>query len=740
MADRIAGYAPEVTVDGDDITWDAGDWRRGIWQEYFSVGDYVANVTQNDTQQITAISGEQSDGSFTVTVSDASGWSTGDRCTLQYDSGAPNQYNTILLADAATAAVGEGILICHSDTNRNPNWSRQNIDMNSNNEVHVFGMVMGLRIAGNTTVLRHGGDLGGNTLNCGGFELYCASTGAQAFYANNIRNGTANIDSISTIGGNYGFFIDTLNPEPTLNIKNCYASNASEEGFYLSGNYCSNITISHCFTAHNFKDGFDINSQDPTVENCIALNNGNADFNGLVSATGYNNADMDGSCADGNWSTGSGNLTSQTVANFDFLSSVTDSFFPAGPNDILTPDSDLYEAGYNSGIAYDFYGNERHATTPSIGPVEGVSIETNADNIIKSAGGNWNDDNLTDQADFTENVKDGIVGGLSWEGAYDNSTDADYVVDTQGGNWSVSNLTGNPDRVLSGYTFGLNDGETGTYDPDFPDVGNVLEDDTVDGSPGTYEACPELGPNGVQYGENGTEFTLAVPTASTPDAPTASVADDETGTSFTVTVSGLSGSDYRVLRYRSVADDTWTTFPASDDQQLGDGSIQVSGLSAAGYEIEAFGRNFGGYGPSSPRMFVTVTDGTTSDPDARKAAELTRIVSASRETGVLYSRNGSGASFDPTAATAVTESFDQYGNLRMSAPRAVTERMASTSSGRYAVTDWYVDLIQGEVATHSVSPKLDDKFKRSATGAIFRVIGVETIYSRAGYRLILRDA
>jgi len=43
---------------------------------------------------------------------------------------------------------------------------------------------------------------------------------------------------------------------------------------------------------------------------------------------------------------------------------------------------------------------------------------------------------------------------------------------------------------------------------DFPDVGNVLDDDTTNGSAGTYEAATESDVSlGVTYGEDGTEFT-----------------------------------------------------------------------------------------------------------------------------------------------------------------------------------------------------------------------------------------
>lgn len=43
---------------------------------------------------------------------------------------------------------------------------------------------------------------------------------------------------------------------------------------------------------------------------------------------------------------------------------------------------------------------------------------------------------------------------------------------------------------------------------DFPDVGNVLNDDTTGGETGTYEAAAQNKvKSGEQYGAGGTEFT-----------------------------------------------------------------------------------------------------------------------------------------------------------------------------------------------------------------------------------------
>jgi len=65
------------------------------------------------------------------------------------------------------------------------------------------------------------------------------------------------------------------------------------------------------------------------------------------------------------------------------------------------------------------------------------------------------------------------------------------------------------DKVLTPNQWGDGGTEfTGTYTPDFPDVGNVLDDDTVNNQPGTFANVAEDDvENGVQWGADGTEFT-----------------------------------------------------------------------------------------------------------------------------------------------------------------------------------------------------------------------------------------
>jgi len=106
MSDVICGYAPAVTVTGNVISWAKAEWDKKLWTECFSVGDYVANLSLGTpaAQQITAIPGEQSDGSYQITVSDASGWSTDDRCAPQRQA-TIYWYTTIAAGSAACVAA-----------------------------------------------------------------------------------------------------------------------------------------------------------------------------------------------------------------------------------------------------------------------------------------------------------------------------------------------------------------------------------------------------------------------------------------------------------------------------------------------------------------------------------------------------------------------------------------------------------------------------------------------------------
>lgn len=89
--------------------------------------------------------------------------------------------------------------------------------------------------------------------------------------------------------------------------------------------------------------------------------------------------------------------------------------------------------------------------------------------------------------------------------------------------------------------------------------------------------------------------------ASAPDAPALALSNDETGTSFTASVSG---SGTITLYYRQSTASSWT----EGNSRTGDGDIQQTGLTRALYEVVAVAESSGLYSlPSSP-AHVTVYD------------------------------------------------------------------------------------------------------------------------------------
>jgi hypothetical protein len=100
---------------------------------------------------------------------------------------------------------------------------------------------------------------------------------------------TASVWNVEAYGWNDGLY---FNPGAgNLTVENCTSMNASSDSFYIGGS-----------------------SATATMRNCVGEH-----FNGAANADGYNNASVDTSAADGNWSTGSGNVTGITLSN-EFVS------------------------------------------------------------------------------------------------------------------------------------------------------------------------------------------------------------------------------------------------------------------------------------------------------------------------------------------------------------------------------------------------------------------------------------
>lgn len=138
------------------------------------------------------------------------------------------------------------------------------------------------------------------------------------------------------------------------------ANNLAKEAIYLNDDtpnvYCYNIvgrnfvngrvlavevgTSSDIFeniTGYNSAAGIYRISSEPIIMRNCAGHTSPDDYNSIDSATGYNNASEDGSAADGNWSTGSGNITAATSQYYDnYKINSSSSLFGAGSNPTIT--------------------------------------------------------------------------------------------------------------------------------------------------------------------------------------------------------------------------------------------------------------------------------------------------------------------------------------------------------------------------------------------------------------------
>ena len=104
-------------------------------------------------------------------------------------------------------------------------------------------------------------------------------------------------------------------------------------------------------------------------------------------------------------------------------------------------------------------------------------------------------------------------------------------------------------------------------------------------------------------GKVGLGFGTAVIIPAIPDAPTLSLSDPATGTSF---IAAVTGSGTIRLYYRIFGEDTWT----DGLTRSGDGNITQTGLAIGWYEVYATNTDGGPTSSPSTLETIRVTDGT----------------------------------------------------------------------------------------------------------------------------------
>lgn len=331
-------------------------------------------------------------------------------------------------------------------------------------------------------------------------------------------------------GGLDGFKIQATT---TMACLNCLAYGNAAAGFYSY--YADQNQLIHCTACKNGTYGFWGRVADyGQARNLLAAGNSSGDYLNMLATKCMHLVSADGSATGIAAETGFLTTDFEDYANDDFriraaVKDTTKARFLGLP--ILVEDY-LAETRKREGVFYV----GAHDPDPIIADYPDV--------------GNVTEDDTVDgvQGTYHETVEGEVKAGVGF-GA--------------GGSEYSGTVTLPPEAdVALGVDYGAGGSEyTGILDPDFPAVGNVTQDDTVDGVQGTYhETVVADVKNGVWFGEDGTEYegeyTPSIPSFT---IPTLSVADDGDA-SVTIAVGNNAGQTSRI-KYWKTGDTAWTLGP-----------------------------------------------------------------------------------------------------------------------------------------------------------------------------------
>lgn len=362
MADFIAGYPSQVTVSGNNIIWAASDFDNIVFGKY-DVGDYVANVSLGTpaSQMIVAVPGLQADGTYIITVSDASGWTTGDRCTPQAQSAI--HWNTSITATVASIATDDRMLIWYYSTQNNRTHYYYSNTLTKS--FSIFGMSPDMHISGGRTdnTIAFVGDFSSQA-NKSIIENVRFGTASIGFYYNNTSTSGAGVrvTRCEFINCYTGVRIDSASGTANKGqVDNCMFDGCLG-AIYGRYNYYYFNTITNSSTTFVLGLGC-------VIKNCIVHGN-------LFSQdSGYTITDCITNLLASN--------QTDNIVNFESLTEL--GFWSDGTrwnfvNPRIVETSIAYNAGSaitdapdSTNLYIDFDGNERNETTPSIGFHEGTA-------------------------------------------------------------------------------------------------------------------------------------------------------------------------------------------------------------------------------------------------------------------------------------------------------------------------------------------------------------------------------
>ncbi len=254
--------------------------------------------------------------------------------------------------------------------------------------------------------------------------------------------------------------------------------------------------------------------------------------------------------------------------------------------------------------------------------------------------------------------------------------------------------------------------------------------------PLNYPATPDVR-DGVLFGAFNEFLGEAFLAENPPPAPGLAVAAGETG--FVATVTDVAETHFRGLRYRSTASEVWLyapVFAIPADLPLGAGEIAVTDLEPGGYEVEAFAVAVTSFGPTSLRRFVQVAAGDDGDPV--EAAKWIARLARSRDRLIYHGRNSVSATFDPTQAQAVQQTFDDTADLSALCTRGLPQEVTASSPGKYVVTDFIAYVLASDLDAYGLTPAPGDEATIQPGGERFAVIGQALRFHRTVWQLVLR--
>jgi len=163
--------------------------------------------------------------------------------------------------------------------------------------------------------------------------------------------------------------IRTLDSDILIHVYNALIWDQTEVAVRLeSGSLNASSLFENMTVLNPTAASFFIPSGAATFRNIYAESGSSAAFLSHGSATGRNCASNDSSAGDGNWGTGSDNLTSEETSNFESVDDTSSDFAKVGAGNLAAGGSAVAISGHTVGIRGNAGG--RAGSTPSIGADE----------------------------------------------------------------------------------------------------------------------------------------------------------------------------------------------------------------------------------------------------------------------------------------------------------------------------------------------------------------------------------